>query len=650
MTRTRAMTGAPMTAHAALPRAPRTLLWATLATASVVLVGWSLPGAAARGLTSWGAQGTTTPWTVLMCAGLAAAVLTPAHVARRVCLVVAGMATVSLVRPDAVVRMQEAIWPVAMSGPPPGIDIAVLLLVGGVWVCRSDSAPDGLAGALGSGAGAVAILALLGRVIGAGWLSDAGARDIEAGISLPSTMMLLLLTIALWQVDASRARRGEVLARSRRRQRLVGILAAIALPVVAVWLLPTPADPTGTDYATLALVVIAVTLGLQLMFMASYHGEALTTVETMLDASPEPTLFLDGDGTILRLNRAVTKAYGWPREELLGRPIDVLVPATGPWVTTLARQVDARPLPAPPSPSPERVIAVHHGGVIVPAELSLSPVKLRGRALVAATVRDETAHEQQVEMLRSLHEMQSTFMTAVSHELRTPLTVVMGLADTLMRHESDLSLEERHGLLERLRANARRLDVLLSDLLDVDRLRRGVALAGTQVDMGALVRRQSRRSARELRLDVALDVDSQLPAVRTDPVLLQRVVDNLLANAAKYAGGPVEVRVKPDDGGVVLMVEDHGPGVPPPMRDQVFEPFRRGERLDSATPGVGIGLSLVAGVAGAARGRAWVQGRADGTPGASFRVRLPAATEDQPFDGSTITLDDAGLPATTRQR
>jgi signal transduction histidine kinase len=106
-------------------------------------------------------------------------------------------------------------------------------------------------------------------------------------------------------------------------------------------------------------------------------------------------------------------------------------------------------------------------------------------------------------------------------------------------------------------------------------------------------------------------------------------VENLVVNATRHtpAGTTVWVGVRRQDGGVLLVVEDEGPGVPPELREQVFEPFRKGRNVADHAPGSGIGLALVARFATLHGGRAWVEDRQGG--GASFRVFLP---DGQPRD------------------
>lgn len=222
--------------------------------------------------------------------------------------------------------------------------------------------------------------------------------------------------------------------------------------------------------------------------------------------------------------------------------------------------------------------------------------------------------------LREADELKSAFLQATSHELRTPLTVIQGVAQTLM-HRDRLSEEQQQDLTGRLLGNSERLRSLLTDLLDVDRLLRGaVNLDREPTDLSQMV------------LDIVDHLDgSERVHVDVEPVVavvdapkIERVVENLLANAVKHAGGNADiwVRLRLEGPSVTLTVEDNGPGVPEELRTEIFEPFRQGlDSARSASPGTGIGLALVQRFVALHDGTVWTEPRPGG--GARFRVSLP---------------------------
>jgi PAS domain S-box-containing protein len=225
--------------------------------------------------------------------------------------------------------------------------------------------------------------------------------------------------------------------------------------------------------------------------------------------------------------------------------------------------------------------------------------------------------------LRALDEMKNTFLQAVSHDLRTPLAAILGLAITLERGDVHLEEADAKDLASRIAGNARRLDRLVTNLLDLDRLARGIVTPNLlPTDVGSLVRRAVAES--ELIADSRLRTDIRPVIVPVDAAKVERIVENLLANTARHTPptATVWVSVREEDGGVCLSVEDDGPGVAADLRELIFEPFRQGPDAPSHSPGVGVGLTLVRRFAELHGGRAWVQEREGG--GASFRVFLPA--------------------------
>ncbi len=263
---------------------------------------------------------------------------------------------------------------------------------------------------------------------------------------------------------------------------------------------------------------------------------------------------------------------------------------------------------------------------------------ITARKRAEETLRESEQRERlAAERLRALDEMKNTFLSAVSHELRSPLTAILGLSLTIER-TADMPEADRADLMERLSANARKLDRLLKDLLDIDRLNRGIVDPSLRpADVAAL----------------AIDVAAQLESLagrrliqEVEPVIVaidapkvERIVENLLMNAARHtpADGTVWLCVEPaEDEGVLIRVDDEGPGVPPELREAIFEPFRQVAPASVHNPGTGIGLSLVSRFAALHGGRAWVEERDGG--GASFRVYLPRDGQPEPEDERPLRL------------
>ena len=251
----------------------------------------------------------------------------------------------------------------------------------------------------------------------------------------------------------------------------------------------------------------------------------------------------------------------------------------------------------------------------------------RGRVVRhdGATVRmlgtaQDVTEQRQVEKLRE------DILSAVSHELRTPLTSILGFALTLEKYGPTLTPETLAETVAELAKAARRLERLLTDLLDVERLRRGLVVVRREpVDVAELVQRVVAECAldgRELTLDCP-PIVAQL-----DRAKLERIVENLVANADKHtpAQSSIEIRLEPRGDDLLLVVEDQGPGIPDEFKEVVFETFNRGPNVLSMTPGAGIGLSLVARFAAVHGGRSWVEDKPGG--GASFHVLLPGCVRD----------------------
>jgi signal transduction histidine kinase/GAF domain-containing protein len=267
------------------------------------------------------------------------------------------------------------------------------------------------------------------------------------------------------------------------------------------------------------------------------------------------------------------------------------------------------------------------------------PVALRGlmvdvterkraeRALRASERKYSDAFRREREAaqrLRTLDEMKNTFLEAVSHDLRTPLTSILGSALTLERTKLDLPREDALDMVSRIAANARKLERLLSDLLDLDRLQRGIVSPSRRnTDLVEFVTRAIAEADTQGR---TVELDVEPGTVPIDQAKTERILENLLSNSMRHtpSDAKIWIRARLADGGVSIVVEDDGPGVPEELLEEIFEPFRQAPGSSSEhAPGVGIGLSLVKRFAELHGGRAWAEERPGG--GASFHVFLPGA-------------------------
>ena len=416
-------------------------------------------------------------------------------------------------------------------------------------------------------------------------------------------------------------------SRPYRRQNAL-LLGSLALPLVAHLLTTLNVVPFGrvdlTRFAFLLTVVFMV------LAVFRFHLLDLRPIarSRIFQTIGEGVVVLDLGGKVIDANVAAERLLGLPLARIVGQPARRVLPA---WAGVVQDQ-----------------LALGDGEAIEEIEMGTSTHEVTvssltdhlgwptGQLVVARDVTERRRVEQQLRdslereqastrHLRALDQMKSTFLQAVSHDLRTPLASVLGIAITLQRHHLELGRDDLADLLHRLSKSARKMDRLLNDLLDLDRLAQPTVSPEREcVDLGELVERVVKDASAELLEHRPVHVAVCPLRLEVDPPKVERIVENLLANAARHTppGTPVWVRVEQHGNGALLVVDDAGPGVPPQLRETIFQPFRQGPRPASHAPGLGVGLALVRVFAQLHGGSAWVEDRPGGR-GASFRVHLP---------------------------
>jgi two-component system sensor histidine kinase KdpD len=240
---------------------------------------------------------------------------------------------------------------------------------------------------------------------------------------------------------------------------------------------------------------------------------------------------------------------------------------------------------------------------------------------------DET--ERQMRALQETDRLRREVLANVSHELRTPMSSI--LTGTTMLMQRDSLPADLHQSVASLATEARRLNRLVSDLLDMTRIEGGIVdLRADDLDVREAIDAAIERLRRQAPArDVSVVVEPETPDVVADWQRLGQVLDNLLDNANRHSPDGSSIRVtaaRSGDGQVVVHVIDSGPGVPPDLRAHVFERFARGDATPGAvSSGMGLGLAIVRGLVEAQGGRVWLaDSQADG---ADFAFSLPIAAE-----------------------
>ncbi|WP_336854562.1 sensor histidine kinase [Sinomonas albida] len=300
----------------------------------------------------------------------------------------------------------------------------------------------------------------------------------------------------------------------------------------------------------------------------------------------------------------------------------------------------------------ERYTLLAGGRMLEPADLRM--MQAFGAYLVA--IRQGRQLESSREANRRLEEgnsIRTSILRAVSHDLRTPLSGIKLSVSSLRQNGVDFSPEERAELLATIEDYTDRLSVLVGNLLDMSRISADSvtpllrAVRWREVVHGWPGAGQARVQDR---------VSAAAPAVEADPVLLERVVANLVENALKHApDSPVELEAGvggpgPEGGRLTgeLRVVDHGGGIPPDQLLAVFNPFQRSGDSGDRAGGIGLGLAVAKGFVEAMGGRI----EAEQTPGGglTMRVILPLAEPAEPAEPATDdgalppSADDGGLP------
>lgn len=231
-------------------------------------------------------------------------------------------------------------------------------------------------------------------------------------------------------------------------------------------------------------------------------------------------------------------------------------------------------------------------------------------------------NEELEKRVRERTEEMESFSYSVSHDLRAPLRAINGYANILEEDYNDRLDEEGKRLLKEVQQNARKMGVLIDDLLAFSRLGRK-EIERSAIDMNRLAKQAIKETELASRHHASIKLWPLLPA-KGDPALLQNVLNNLVSNAVKYSGKNekpfIEIRSKRGNGELIYSVKDNGVGFDMQYEGKLFGLFQRLHSADEF-PGTGVGLAMAKRIISKHKGRIWAQGKLN--EGATFYFSLP---------------------------
>ncbi len=304
------------------------------------------------------------------------------------------------------------------------------------------------------------------------------------------------------------------------------------------------------------------------------------------------------DRFVTTWNSGAERMYGYTAQEMIGRPIDLIVPPENRDELVAAFEQVRRGMRM----EPFETVRVRKDGRRLDISLTLSPLYDAAGQLVGASGidRDISDRKRAEEVLQQEARRKDEFLAMLGHELRNPLAPIRNSLHILRSEQATAAQGER--ALQTIERQAVHLTRLVDDLLDISRVSQGkILLRRERVDLAETVRatvEDLRPQAEAAGLGLELDLPPRRLLVQGDPTRLAQAIGNVLHNALKFTerGGRIAVaaREEPGDGAVAVTVRDTGIGMEPELLGRVFEPFSQAERgADRQRGGLGLGLFLV---------------------------------------------------------
>ena len=343
----------------------------------------------------------------------------------------------------------------------------------------------------------------------------------------------------------------------------------------------------------------------------------------LLELAPDAIIEIDPDGRIVLLNEATQTLFGYERNELLGQPVEILIPGELRAEHRGFRKDYAKRPATRPMGSGLSLEGLRKDGARIPVEISLSPKRSKGGVRVTAIIRDVRERRRAEEKLLAVqaryteelaaknrelearnaeveraNSLKSEFLSGMSHELRTPLHTIIGFAELLAEKIEGPLTEKQERFVGHVIKDSQHLLALINDVLDLSKIESGrLELYRENFNLGdalqeTLASIRLRAESKSVRLETHLAGPSEIFA---DRLRLRQILYNLLSNAVKFTpgGGRVWVDARPTGEAMEITVGDSGVGIPPEEHEAVFDKFYQvGQRQAKGHEGTGLGLAI----------------------------------------------------------